>query len=277
MVSNPDPTNFRGTAQDYMLRHGNGGAPTHMLTPDDHFAAKRKHNSYWNAMPAAGVIGPPKSSPKEAKERPVDNEAIQAGEAQSASGGSMPETANKAESGIAKVVLAILGTQRTDTGGFEAGDMGRRLRYSLREFKDHEKQRLLERKKRQGDQDRTAKLNEFLRFSQTFEVPDDLDKDLPIARRSQKRASRTMQLVTPSAILVAIHWFQTLQAHCQPSSPGSQPLQGLLNEHLLHRRETTQRTIMYQMLLLYCLPPLPTATIPTWFGQHKRYRLPTGP
>ncbi|RMZ84391.1 hypothetical protein DV738_g630, partial [Chaetothyriales sp. CBS 135597] len=63
------------------------------------------------------------------------------------------------------------------TGGQTEGVEGRLL-HSFREFKDTEKQKLLDRKRQQANQDRTAKLNELLRFSRTFKLKTPVPTDL---------------------------------------------------------------------------------------------------
>ncbi|RMZ86764.1 hypothetical protein DV736_g6008, partial [Chaetothyriales sp. CBS 134916] len=65
----------------------------------------------------------------------------------------------------------------TPVGGQTEGVEGRLL-HSFREFKDTEKQKLLDRKKQQASQDRTAKLNELLRFSRTFKLKTPVPTDL---------------------------------------------------------------------------------------------------
>ncbi|RMZ77381.1 hypothetical protein DV737_g4392, partial [Chaetothyriales sp. CBS 132003] len=68
--------------------------------------------------------------------------------------------------------------QRPAPAGGQTEGVEDRLLNSFREFKDTEKQKLLDRKRQQANQDRTAKLNELLRFSRTFKLKTPVPTDL---------------------------------------------------------------------------------------------------
>ncbi|KIX95372.1 uncharacterized protein Z520_08889 [Fonsecaea multimorphosa CBS 102226] len=75
--------------------------------------------------------------------------------------------------------------------------------HQFRQFADFEKQRVIERRKAQASQDRTAKLNELMRFSKTFKLKTPIPSDLigilakdpakqeAIVERAQKESSES--------------------------------------------------------------------------------------
>ena len=73
---------------------------------------------------------------------------------------------------------ASLSPQRGAPAGGQTEGVEGRLLHSFREFKDTEKQKLLDRKRQQASQDRTAKLNELLRFSKNFKLKTPIPGDL---------------------------------------------------------------------------------------------------
>ncbi|OAL37299.1 hypothetical protein AYO20_03475 [Fonsecaea nubica] len=82
--------------------------------------------------------------------------------------------------------------------------------HQFRQFADIEKQRVIERRKAQANQDRAAKLNELLRFSKTFKlktpIPNDLigilakdpAKQEAIVEKAQKESSESTSTAKPS-------------------------------------------------------------------------------
>ncbi|KIX08091.1 uncharacterized protein Z518_02746 [Rhinocladiella mackenziei CBS 650.93] len=85
-----------------------------------------------------------------------------------------PEAASKAEN-------AKTGPQSTSSMASQQGpteNVEAKVLHHFRQFADFEKQRVIERRKAQQSQDRTAKLNEFLRFSRNFKLKTPVPNDL---------------------------------------------------------------------------------------------------
>lgn len=89
---------------------------------------------------------------------------------------SIEDTANKEKDAEAQLAHPPTPTGPSSPGPTENVEV--KVLNQFRQFADAEKQRVIERRKAQANQDRTAKLNELLRFSKTFKLKTPIPTDL---------------------------------------------------------------------------------------------------
>ncbi len=129
----------------------------------------------------------PGSKPNQATQAPIHKQAVvvnvQAGDANAAAVASaIPETAaeivSKDDASKQESMDSPASPQKFPSPSGHTEGVETKVLQQFRQFADAEKQKLVEKKRAQASQDRTAKLNELLRFSRTFKLKTPIPGDL---------------------------------------------------------------------------------------------------